>query len=281
MLAPDSGLVTAATGGEARAPEGRHGIQSVSRAVRMLKVLASSETPLSVPALARSCGLQRTTAWRLLVTLEGEGLVERETPGGRFRVGYAAVAIAARALDGSRATARVLHPVLEALVRATGESALSSVVQGMRTLLVDEVDPPSVLSVNWVGKEFPLHSSSMGKILLAALPAAELDRFLAEPLARLTARTITDPAQLRTDLARVRVGRVAVSDEEFELGCVGLSAAVEAPGSLPVAILTVTGPASRIPTSKFPLVARHLCAAADLARKTLGYVEPSLTTGAR
>lgn len=280
-MTPDSGLMTGSSGGGTPEAEGRQGIQSVRRAVRMLKVLALSESPLGVPALARSCGLQRTTAWRLLVTLEGEGLVERDTPGGRFRVGYGAVTIAARALDESRATARVLHPVLEALVRATGESALSSVVRGMRTLLVDEVNPPSALTVNWVGKEFPLHTSSMGKVLLAALPAAELDRFLAEPLARLTTRTIIDPTQLRNDLATVRLGRVAVSDEEFELGCVGLSAAVEAPGSLPAAILTVTGPASRIPASRFPLVASHLCAAADLARKTLGYVEPTAITGAR
>ncbi|MHB1928169.1 MAG: IclR family transcriptional regulator [Acidimicrobiales bacterium] len=245
-------------------------IQSVARAVRLLKHLSAADVPVSVPVLANACGLQRTTAWRLLITLEEEGLVERERPGGRFRVGYGAVAIAARALDYSRATARIVHPVLEALVRATGESALLSVIRGMRTLLVDEVDPPSVLSVNWVGKEFPLHTSSMGKMLLAHLPPEELDRFLGSSLERLTPRTITKAAPLRTELAKVRVSGMAVSDEEFELGCVGMSVAIGQADRFPAAILTVTGPASRIGVSERTCIARQLKAAAAVAKAALG-----------
>lgn len=251
--------------------EGRSPIQSVARAVRLLKHLAAAGGAVSVPTLAAECGLQRTTAWRLLTTLEDEGLVERESPGGRFRVGYGAVAIAARALDDSRATARLLHPVLEALMHATGESALLSIVRGMRTLLVDEVDPPAVLSVNWVGKEFPLHSSSMGKILLAALPPAELDAFLEQPLEALTRKTIVDSDALRRELRQVRRSGVAVSNEEFELGCVGLSTGIGPPGLFPTIIVTVAGPSSRIPTAQFRPIARQLLGAASVTKPVLGY----------
>jgi len=88
--------------------------------------------------------------------------------------------------------------------------------------------PPvqSVVSVSWLGREFPLHASSPGKIVLAPLDPGDFDRFLAEPRQALTERTITDESALRQELARVRASGIAASDQEFERGCVGFSAAV-------------------------------------------------------
>lgn len=248
--------------------------------MQLLKRLAASDQPTTVPVLAAACGLQRTTAWRLISTLEDEGLVERVTPGGGFRVGYGAVAIAGSVLDHERAIVRLLHPVLETLASETGESAGLCVVKGSRAIVVDEVDPPSVLSVSWVGKEFPLHTSSPGKILLASLPAAELEAFLAQPLERLTARTISDPDRLRRELQRVRVQGFAVSDEEFEIGCVGLSVAVPRPDRVLGAIMAVTGPSVRIPRSRYAGIVAALKQAAGVAAGRLGSpIEPAATAG--
>lgn len=246
-------------------------IQSVARAIRLLKQLAAANGPTTVPALAAACGLQRTTAWRLVSTLEDAGLVERASPGGGYQVGYGAVTIAAGVVDREQAAIRLVRPVLEDLVEATGESAGLCVLSGMRTLVVDEVDPPAVLSVNWVGKEFPLHTSSPGKILLASLPPAELDAFFEEPLAPLTPRTITDAARLRRHLQRVRTSGFAVSDEEFELGCVGISVAVGPPGRFPTEALAVTGPSIRIQRRRHAEIAGRLQEAARAAAKRLGY----------
>jgi len=246
-------------------------IQSVARAVHLLKALAATGHPATVPMLARRCGLQRTTAWRLLITLEDAGLVEREPGTGRFRVGYGALAIAGSLLGESHGMVRLLRPVLEDLVARTGETAGLTIIRGESTVVVDQAEPPAVLSANWVGKEFPLHTSSPGKLLLATMPPAELDRLLSRPLARLTQRTITDPAVLRTELARVRASGLAVSDEEFELGCVGISAAVRGWDPIPVATLSVTGPSSRIPRRRLKQLGHELLSAADDAAARLGY----------
>lgn len=244
-------------------------IQSVARAVQLLKQLAASDQPTTVPVLAAACGLQRTTAWRLISTLEDEGLVER-VPGG-FQVGYGTVAIAAGVLEHDRTVARLLHPVLEGLMAATGESAGLCLVKGARTVVVDEVDPPAALSVNWVGKDFPLHTSSPGKVLLASLPVSELETFLERPLARLTPRTVTDPTRLRRELQRVRTRGFAASDEEFETGCVGISVAVPGSGRLPTEILAVTGPSVRLPRKRHAGIVATLQAAAGVAAGILGY----------
>src|SRR5262249_54912347 len=86
----------------------------------------------------------------------------------------------------------------------------------------------------------------------ACLDPGDLDRFLAQPLQALTERTITDPAKLRQELARVRASGVAASDQEFEHGCVGVSAAVPDWAGRPAAILSVTGPRFRTPPAPPP-----------------------------
>src|SRR6476659_1087233 len=70
------------------------GVQSVDRALRLLKAVAASDAPSSAQELAQRCDVNRSTAWRLLATLESHGLVERDAVTGRYVVGYAAFQVA-------------------------------------------------------------------------------------------------------------------------------------------------------------------------------------------
>jgi DNA-binding IclR family transcriptional regulator len=87
------------------------GVQSVDRALRLLKAVAASGAPSSAQELARRCGVNRSTAWRLLATLEAHGLVERDAVTGRYAVGYAAFQLATA--EDHDALARRLRPLLE------------------------------------------------------------------------------------------------------------------------------------------------------------------------
>lgn len=256
-------------GGRIRPP-----VQSVARAAALLQQLAAAGKPASLAELAGACGLERTTAWRLLTTLEACGLVDRDNPSDGFRVGFGTVAIASAALSGGAALASRLRPELHRLSAATGEAAAVCLVRGSRVLVVDQVDPPSVVSVSWLGREFPLHASSPGKLVLASLDPADLDRFLAQPLQALTERTVTDASALRRELARVRADGVAASDQEFERGCVGFSAAVTDWAGRPIAILSVTGPSFRMRRNRFPHYRHEVLRSAHAAATALGYDPP-------
>jgi IclR family acetate operon transcriptional repressor len=260
-------------GGRARPP-----VQSVARAAGLLRQLAVLGRPASLAELAAACGLERTTAWRLLTTLEACGLVDRESSSDGFRVGFGAVAVAAAALGDGTALASRVRPELRRLCAATSEAAAVCLVRGFRVLVVDQVDPPSVVSVSWVGQEFPLYASSPGKLVLASLDPGDLDRFLAQPLQALTERTITDTSALRRELARVRASGVAASDQEFERGCVGFSAAVTDWAGRPVAILSVTGPSFRMRRNRFPFYRQEVLRSAHAAAAALGYDPPSQPT---
>jgi DNA-binding IclR family transcriptional regulator len=246
-------------------------VQAVARAAALLKQLGELGRPASVRELATACHLGRATAWRLLVTLEEARLVERASPASGFYVGPAAVTLAAGALGYPERIVRLTRPHLELLTRQTGLTAAVSVVRGEQVLVLDQIDPPSVLSVNWVAKEFPLHTSSPGKLVLARLPPAELDELLSRPLTRLTKKTITTADALRTDLERVRRLKAAISDEEFEEGCVGVSAAVEDSTGEMAAIITVTGPSFRMPRRRLPALLTNVRDAARAAETSLGY----------
>jgi IclR family transcriptional regulator, acetate operon repressor len=263
----------AASEGRARPP-----IQSVARAAGLLQQLAVLGRPASLAELSSLSGLERSTAWRLLTTLEACGLVDRESSSEGFRVGFGAVAVAAAALSDGTALASRVQPELRRLCAATGETAAVSLVRGSRVLVVDQVNPSSVMSVSWIGREFPLHTSSPGKLLLASLDPSDLDRFLAQPLQALTERTITDPAKLRHELAQVQASGVAASDQEFEHGCVGFSAAITDWTGQPAAILSITGPSFRIRRNRFPFYRQQLLRAAHAAAATLGYDPPSQPT---
>jgi DNA-binding IclR family transcriptional regulator len=151
-------------------------------------------------------------------------------------------------------------------------------VRGIRVVVVDQVNPPSVMSVSWIGREFPLHTSSPGKLVLASLDPGDLDRILVHPLQALTERTITDPGKLRQELARVRASGVAASDQEFERGCVGFSAAVTDWTGRPAAILSVTGPNFRMPRNRYPFYRQQLLRSVHAAATTLGYHRPTQPT---
>src|SRR5713101_199916 len=92
-------------------------IQSVDRAAALLKAVANSRQPLTVVELASQVGLNRSTAWRLLATLDAHGLVERDPATQRYSVGYAIIQIAAG--GDYDALVRRAHPVLQQLAYDT------------------------------------------------------------------------------------------------------------------------------------------------------------------
>ena len=247
-------------------------IQALDRGLRLLWLIAGSETPLSRAEVARRAGLNASTAYRLLATLEDHALIERAPGSGDYRRGVGIQLLAVGGIE--EAVRRHARPVLESLRDATGESALVSVAGAASFAILDQVDGLHALSVRWIGRRFPITCTSPGKLILAALPEPELDRILARPIERCTPLTLTDPAAIRAELAEIRRSGVAMSIGDHELGVNGISAAVRDTVGRPVAIVSVSGPDVRLTEARLveitPLVR---AAAAELAR-ALDVVRP-------
>lgn len=239
------------------------------RAIGLLKAFTPEQPRRRLIELSHALGLNKTTVYRLLTALESEGMVERD--GEVYRLGPELLALGARASGAAdlRAAAR---EELEALAAETRETATLEILVGRHMLILDEVRGHHVLgTLPWAGTRWPVHATSTGKVLLADLPPDTLDALLTEPLEAFTARTITDLAAFRRDLARVRQRGYAVSAEELESGFVAVGAPVRSAAGRVAAALSLGGPKVRLTPQRVEVFAEALVAAAGRASNRLGY----------
>ena len=234
-----------------RQPAASVRVQSVDRAVDLLLAVASAATPAAAtaPALAKACGLNRATAWRLLKTLQMRGLVTVDEPTGRYAIGLTAVELGNAA--GPDALIAVARPVLEKTCAQTGETA-SLAVPGVDGLTyVDEVTPAAVVTASWLGRSVPVHATSTGKALLAFLPPEQVRRVLDGALTSFTGTTITDQQALAAELMVTRARGYGVCAGELEASLYGVSAPVLDRTGRPLAVLSIWGPRDRVPPERF------------------------------
>jgi len=224
-------------------------VQSVDRALDLLAAVAASETAPTVAELAETCGINRSTAWRLLATLEAHGMVERTPSSSGFRVGYGAVRLGAAADEAS--VVRRVRPALEQLATSTGETVSLALVKTASLRYIDHISVIGARFAPWTEERVSLHSTSSGKIFLAWLSAAEREGALPSRLERFTQSTITDRAELEIELAEARRRGFACCRGEDAALTNGVSAAVLDARRRPIAVVNVWGPERRIPVERF------------------------------
>jgi IclR family acetate operon transcriptional repressor len=227
------------------------GTQAIRRAVALLKAFTDERPERSLADLAAAVGLNRTTAYRALAALEGEGLVRRSGGGDLYRLGPAAIVLGARAVRSSDLRA-VARPALDALMRAAGETATLEVLVEGEVMILDEAKASGFVGARAeVGTRWPLHATSTGKALLAALYARDGDAGLAaaglrDVLEACTPRTVTSPDRLRAELRRVVARGFAGAYEELQPGYAAVAAVVRDHEARPVGAISLGGPTGRI-----------------------------------
>jgi DNA-binding IclR family transcriptional regulator len=243
-------------------------VQSVDRALRLLEVVAATAPRgETVTTLAASCDINRATAWRLLGTLEARGLVERDPATNRYRIGLAMLRMSASA--GYDGLVRRTRHILERVSKQTGETADLAVAGQHGVTYVGEVAPPSVMAINWVAREVPLHATSTGKAFLAWLPPEEARALLDVPLPRFTDTTLTDPNELMAQLGEIRARGYAECPGELEPALFGVSAPILNLDSRPLGVFSIWGPVSRVPVRRFAELGPLAVAAAAEVREAL------------
>lgn len=245
-------------------------IRSVDRAVAILDLLAQEGWSAGAE-VARELGVHRSTALRLLGTLERHALVERDPRTAKYRLGRRLPQLAS-VVSGELDLRSVARPVCEALAEATGETVTLDVLDGDEIVPIEEATASTAfMSVNWLGRRTPVHSTASGKVILAFAPDAVRQRLLAQPREPRTPRSIVDVAELEKQLAAARDGGFARTFEELEVGLDAIAAPVYSSDGQVVAAIDVSGPSHRLQAAGGKdLVGLTRDAAADLSRR-LGY----------
>ena len=245
-------------------------VRSVDRAAALLLALGESHGEAGVTELARRLGLHKSTASRLLATLEKRGLVEQDEESGKYRLGLVVIRLAERA-ERTLDLRSIAMPELERLARATRETTGLGVLDGDKMLTVAQSDGPNLVVMgDWTGRGVPLHSVAAGKVLLASMPEREIMRLVRRGLDRFTDRTITGLEPLLEELARVRRRGYATAFGEYEAGLNAIAAPVyDARGNI-TAALDVWGPSFRLTPPRVPELVQQVRESAAAVSVRLG-----------
>ena len=251
------------------ATETATGVQSVDRALRILEILARTGEA-GVTEIAGALEVHKSTAFRLVATLEQHGLVEQVEGRGKYRLGVGLLRLAG-ATSARLDVVQEARPLCKQLAAATGETVNVATLSGHSALYLDQVAGPSALQPhNWVGQHIPLHATSNGKVLLAWLEAEELGDLLGR-LPAYTGLTITSRARLRKELDQVREQGYAVAVDELEVGLTAIAAPVRNAHGDVLCSMSVSGPTFRLGTDRVEEVVPLLVEAADELSHRLGW----------
>jgi DNA-binding IclR family transcriptional regulator len=228
-----------------KVPTRRNTIQSVDRAARILKVLASGPRRLGVSEIADRLGLTRPTVHGLLQTLQAHGFVEQDRDSDKYQLGAGLLQLGNSYLDLNELRSRALLHA-ERLANRADAAVRVGVMHGASVVVVHHVfRPDSTLQILEVGAELPLHASALGKAMLAYSPDDVIDYLLAEPQSRLTSRTLT-PAALREELNDVRERGFAREKDEAILGESSIAAPIFDHSGHAVGAIGIVGDTDRI-----------------------------------
>jgi DNA-binding IclR family transcriptional regulator len=243
---------------------------AVERALSILEMAAGSGEGLTNSQISHRLGMPKSSASYILRTLERRGYVEREGEGGRYHLGLRVLSLGRQAL-GAHQVGRIAHPVLRALVDRTHLTAHVAVLDRGEAVYIEKVEAPGFIRMDtWVGRRMKVHSTSVGKVLVAPLRTEDVEAIVREQgFEKRTPKTIASLTRFLAELGKVRQRGYALDDEENSLGarCLavpifGLSGEVEA-------ALGVTGTTAQIAPAQVPKLAEVLKEAARRVTRQL------------
>lgn len=204
---------------------GEHFVRAVERTMSVLRAFTAERAELSLTEVAQAADLDRAGARRILLTLVELGYV-RQTD--RRYALTPQVLEFGHAYLTSRSLPQIAEPHLQELTRQVREMTAMAVLEGTEIRYIAQIPGPKLLSVTIpVGTRFPAHATSMGKVLLAAVPPERLEASLRSiELAPVTPHTVTTRQELLSELAAVRRHGFVIADDGLEEGLRGVAVPV-------------------------------------------------------
>ena len=247
-------------------------IQVIDRAAEVLNCYSFDRPELSVSEIAQMTGLHKSTAHRILMALEHNGLIRQIEETGRYHLGIKLFTL------GNQAVARlnvrdVARPYLIKLMKDTGETVHLAVLDGNQVLYLEKVEGVHALRMpSRVGRRIPTYCTSLGKAMLSCLEKHQVKELLqGQRLKSYTPHTITNIDRLSKVLEHTRKQGYAVDNEEIELGlrCVG-APIYDYSGSM-VGAVSIAGPSARLSMEKVPPLGAKVIKVAGAISHDLGY----------
>jgi IclR family transcriptional regulator, acetate operon repressor len=254
------------------------GVQSVDRALLLIETLAEDDDGYRLTDLAIRTGLSPSTIHRLLTTLENRRFVQFDREQSTWHIGAKSFAVGATFARRRNFVTQAM-PFLRRLRDESRETAnLAAVDEGAMVILTRVESREIMRSVTKVGGRVPMVASGLGKALLSAYSEEDVFAVIRrEGMPKLTSKSIIRAGELCKSLHDIRERGYSVDDEEAQIGLRCVSAVVYDDRSEPLAAISVSGKASRVPDDRLPVLGQFVRQVADELTNALGGVAPAAT----
>ena len=228
---------------------------AVERALNILEAAANRRDGMTNSEISRKLAIPKSSASYILRTLERRGYLRREAETGRYRLGLKILSLGGDA-QANLDIADVALPFMRLLSEKIRMTVHLAVLDQGEAVYIEKVEAPGFFKVNtWVGRRMFLHSTSVGKCLLAWLPKDDVETIVRQQgLKKRTPKTITSITKLLADLEHVKESAYAVDDEENSLGarCLG-TPIFDATGNV-IAALGASGTLTQMDEDSMPRI---------------------------
>lgn len=215
-------------------------VEALAKGLAILESFDARHPEMTLSDLARRVGISPAAARRSLITLQTLGYVGQT--GRRFHLRPKVMGLGS-ALYFSAGVDRILQPYLKRLVELFGDASSVGILQGDDVLYIAHYSQqrarrPTAI----VGARYPAHATSLGRVLLAALPEEHFDHYLdhLDPVAR-THKTVIDKKELRQTIAKVRKDGYSTTVNQLDYGITAIAVPIHGTASLPIAALNSSG----------------------------------------
>jgi DNA-binding IclR family transcriptional regulator len=246
-------------------------VKPVEKAIQVLRCVSAAPSAMTLKEITSRVDLPKTTVFRYLHTLRACGLIAHDSEGDLYRVDSGILSLAPQT-GGLQRLREVAVPYMQALQKRWNETINLGVVEGANIVYVEIFESHRALRMHArVGRRDPIHTTAIGKAILAHLPPDLAHQILPPRLRKRTAYTVSSAAHLAHELEFVRKLGYASEESENEEGASCIGAPIFDESNKVAAGLSISAPAARLNASMKQRMAPSLIDAARRISTTLGF----------
>jgi IclR family transcriptional regulator, KDG regulon repressor len=248
-----------------------YSVPAIQRTLDLIEAMAHNHHELTITEANRQFKIPKSSVYAILQTLKSRGYVEQDEAD-RYFLTLKLFSLGSNLVE-TLDLRREVYPYLKGLTEEAGITGHVAVRDGGHAVYIEKAEVLGAIRLTTrVGKRMPVHSTAIGKALVAHLSGEEVARLIAAyGLPRLTNRTITGAREFKKELAHVRAVGYAVSNEENEDGVRAVAAPIFDHDGRVVAAVNLGGSALQIKVEDFPALGKLVHATALRMSQALGY----------
>jgi IclR family transcriptional regulator, KDG regulon repressor len=252
--------------------EGLNMVQSVDRALTIIKIVSSRKEGIGVTELANKLGLNKSSIFRLLETLAAHGFIEQNKENKKYKLGYQFLELSTKLLESIDIRQEAI-PYLRQLEEISNEVIHLVIYSQKEAVYIEKLEGSETLRMHsQVGRRAPIHCTSAGKVILAQLSVTEVKEIVQQRgLPRHTEKTLTTEKELLENLSMIRTQGYGIEREENEPGITCIAAPIFNHLGEVAGAISISGTSLRMNDEKIASIKDTLIEVGKKVSERLGY----------